>query len=88
MAYLLTLGWPWFAAAFALGALVGFATTSQAKDSPAAPGWNMIAIAVALACLAAASWFGLVDGRGWRGLMLTAWPVSSRRPKVPAVRIG
>ena len=63
MAYLLTLGWPWFAAAFALGALVGYATTSQAKDSLAAPGWNMIAIAVALACLAAASWFGLVEGR-------------------------
>ncbi|WP_292533010.1 hypothetical protein [Methylocystis sp.] len=63
MAYLLTLGWPWFAAAFALGALVGFATTSQAKDSPAAPGWNIVAIAVALAGAAAGSWFGLVEGR-------------------------
>jgi predicted flap endonuclease-1-like 5' DNA nuclease len=63
MAYLLTLGWPWFAAACALGALVGYATTAQSKNSPAAPGWNIIAIAVALACGAAASRLGLVEGR-------------------------
>jgi predicted flap endonuclease-1-like 5' DNA nuclease len=63
MAYVLTLGWPWFAAACALGAVVGYATTSQAKDSPAAPGWNIVAIAVALVSGAAASWLGLVEGR-------------------------
>ncbi len=63
MAYLLTLGWPWFAAACALGALIGYAATSQAKDAPSAPGWNIVAIAVALACGAVASWLGLVEGR-------------------------
>ncbi|MBM3562492.1 MAG: hypothetical protein FJX16_04815 [Alphaproteobacteria bacterium] len=63
MSYLLTLGWPWFAAACALGALVGYVTTSQAKDGPAAPGWNIVAIAVALAGGAAASWLGLLEGR-------------------------
>lgn len=63
MSYLLTLGWPWFAAACALGALIGYLTTSPAKDAPAAPGWNIIAIAAALAAGAAASWFGLLEGR-------------------------
>jgi predicted flap endonuclease-1-like 5' DNA nuclease len=63
MSYLLTLGWPWFAAACALGALAGYVTTSPAKDAPAAPGWNIIAIAVTLGAGAAASWLGLLDGR-------------------------
>lgn len=63
MSYLLTLGWPWFAAACALGALAGYVTTSRAKDAPAAPGWNLIAIAVMLGAGAAASWLGLLDGR-------------------------
>ncbi|RNJ49870.1 hypothetical protein [Methylocystis hirsuta] len=63
MSYLLTLGWPWFAAACALGALAGYVTTSRAKDAPAAPGWNVIAIAVTLGAGAAASWLGLLDGR-------------------------
>ncbi|MCQ4191167.1 hypothetical protein [Methylocystis suflitae] len=63
MSYLLTLGWPWFAAACALGALAGYVTTSRAKDAPAAPGWNLIAIAVTLGAGAAASWLGLLDGR-------------------------
>jgi predicted flap endonuclease-1-like 5' DNA nuclease len=63
MSYLLTLGWPWFAAACALGALIGYLTTSPAKDAPAAPGWNTIAIAAALAVGAAASWLGLLEGR-------------------------
>jgi len=63
MSYLLTLGWPWFAAACALGALIGYLTTSPAKDAPAAPGWNIIAIAAALAVGAAASWLGLLEGR-------------------------
>ena len=63
MSYLLTLGWPWFAAACALGALIGYLTTSPAKDAPAAPGWNLIAIAAALAAGAAASWLGLLEGR-------------------------
>jgi predicted flap endonuclease-1-like 5' DNA nuclease len=63
MSYLLTLGWHWFAAACALGALIGYLTTSPAKDAPAAPGWNLIAIAAALAAGAAASWLGLLEGR-------------------------
>ncbi|MBG0798446.1 hypothetical protein IYX23_12275 [Methylocystis sp. L43] len=63
MSYLLTLGWPWFAAACGLGALAGYVTTSPAKDAPAAPGWNIIAIAVTLGAGAAASWLGLLDGR-------------------------
>ncbi|GEM_PF-1017583 len=63
MSYLLTLGWPWFAAACALGALAGYVTTSRAKDAPVAPGWNVIAIAVTLGAGAAASWLGLLDGR-------------------------
>lgn len=63
MSYLLTLGWPWFAAACALGALIGYLTTSPAKDAPAARGWNIIAIAAALAVGAAASWLGLLEGR-------------------------
>jgi len=63
MSYLLTLGWPWFAAACALGAVIGYLTTSPAKDAPAAPGWNLIAIAAALAAGAAASWLGLLEGR-------------------------
>lgn len=63
MSYLLTLGWPWFAAAAALGALTGFLTTSLTKDAPAAPGWNIVVIAAALGAGASASWLGLVDGR-------------------------
>ncbi|MFO1102583.1 MAG: hypothetical protein U1E20_06760 [Methylocystis sp.] len=63
MAYVLTLGWPWFAAACALGALIGYVTTAPAKDSPSAPGWNVVAVASALAGGAAASWLGLLEGR-------------------------
>lgn len=63
MSYLLTLGWPWFASACALGALAGYVTTSRAKDAPAAPGWNLVAIAVTLGAGAAASRLGLLDGR-------------------------
>lgn len=63
MSYLLTLGWPWFAAACGLGALAGYVTTSPAKDAPAAPGWNLIAIAATLGAGAGASWLGLLDGR-------------------------
>jgi predicted flap endonuclease-1-like 5' DNA nuclease len=63
MSYLLTLGWPWFAAACALGALIGYLTTSDAKNAPTAPGWNIIAIASALGAGAAASALGVFDGR-------------------------
>lgn len=63
MSYLLTLGWPWFAAACGLGALAGYVTTSPANDAPAAPGWNIIAIAATLGAGAGASWLGLLDGR-------------------------
>jgi predicted flap endonuclease-1-like 5' DNA nuclease len=60
---MLTLGWPWFAAACAVGALTGYLTTSDAKNAPVAPGWNIIAIALALGAGAAASALGLFDGR-------------------------
>ncbi|MGD9544667.1 MAG: hypothetical protein AB7F41_06235 [Methylocystis sp.] len=63
MSYILTLGWPWFAAACALGALFGYATTTQAKGAPAAPGWNIVVIAAALGAGAGASWLELLDGR-------------------------
>lgn len=61
---LLTLGWPWFAAACALGALVGYLTTSRVKDAPAAAGWVIVAAALALGAGGAASAFGLFEGRG------------------------
>ncbi len=63
MSYVLTLGWPWFAAACALGALIGYITSAQAKEARAAPGWNIVAVAVALAGGAALSWLGLLEGR-------------------------
>lgn len=63
MSYVLTLGWPWFAAACALGGLIGYVTTAQAKDAPSAPGWNIVAVATALAGGAALSWLGLLEGR-------------------------
>ncbi len=49
MAYLLTLGWPWFAGALALGALVGFLGFSRAKDVTFSGGWIVALGAVALA---------------------------------------
>ncbi len=64
MLYLLTLGWPWFAAACALGALVGYLTTSRVKDAPLAPGWVIVAAALALGAGGAASWLDLFAGRG------------------------
>ncbi len=63
MLYLLTLGWPWFAAACALGALVGYLTTSRVKDAPVAAGWVIVAAALALGAGGMASAFGLFEGR-------------------------
>lgn len=48
MAYLLTLGWPWFASALALGALVGFLGFSRAKDVTFSGGWIVLLGLVAL----------------------------------------
>lgn len=63
MVYLLTLGWAWFAAACALGALTGFVTTPDDKNAPAAPGWILAATALALVAGFAASWLELFGGR-------------------------
>lgn len=49
MAYLLTIGWPWFAGALALGALVGYLGFSRAKDVTFSGGWIVALGAVALA---------------------------------------
>lgn len=62
MVYLLTLGWAWFAAACALGALTGFVTTPDDKKAPGAPGWMLIATALALVGGFAISWLELFDG--------------------------
>lgn len=63
MTYLLTLGWPWFAGACALGALVGFATTRTAKDAPFSGGWVVLLLVAALAAGVAVSSAGIMAGR-------------------------
>lgn len=63
MIYLLTLGWPWFAGACALGALVGFLTFSQAKNATFSGGWIVLLGVVALGAGAAVSYMELLEGR-------------------------
>lgn len=63
MVYLLTFGWPWFAAACALGALVGYLTTSRDKDAAVAGGWVIVVAALALGVGGAVSWLDALDGR-------------------------
>ncbi|WP_363349678.1 hypothetical protein [Methylocystis echinoides] len=63
MAYLLMLGWPWFAGAFALGALVGFLTFSRAKGATFSGGWIVLLGAVALATGYGASFAEVLSGR-------------------------
>ncbi len=63
MIYLLTLGWPWFAGALALGALVGFLTYKKAKeDARLSGGWVIVAGALALAMGGLVSTQGLLEG--------------------------
>lgn len=63
MIYLLTLGWPWFAGALALGALVGFLTFSRASNVAFSSGWAVVLGAFALAAAGAVSWSELLEGR-------------------------
>ena len=68
MLYVLTLGWVWFAAAGALGLLVGFATATRRRGGEF-PGW--LAVLTAFGLLAggfAGAELGLVPGRA--GLLL------------------
>jgi predicted flap endonuclease-1-like 5' DNA nuclease len=68
MLYVLTLGWVWFAAAGALGLLVGFATATRGRGGEF-PGW--LAVLTAFGLLAggfAGAELGLVPGRA--GLLL------------------
>ncbi len=46
---MLSLGWPWFAGALALGAFVGFVSFSRAKDTTFSGGWIIVLGLAALA---------------------------------------
>ena len=63
MTYLLTLGWPWFASAAALGALLGFFTYRLDKNTRFSGGWIIVAGLVLLGAGGAASGLGLLHGR-------------------------
>lgn len=63
MIYLLTLGWPWFAGALALGALIGFLTFRPATEASVSGGWVIVAGALALAAAGAVSAMELLAGR-------------------------
>jgi predicted flap endonuclease-1-like 5' DNA nuclease len=63
MTYLLTLGWPWFAAALAIGAFVGFASFTRSRDAQFSDGWVIVAGVLALAAAFAASAGGAFSGR-------------------------
>jgi predicted flap endonuclease-1-like 5' DNA nuclease len=63
MSYLLALGWPWFAAAFGVGALVGFISFTRARDAQFSGGWIVVVGVFALAAAFAASGVQLLAGR-------------------------
>ncbi|HYA81776.1 MAG TPA: hypothetical protein VED87_12705, partial [Methylocystis sp.] len=68
MLYLLTLGWPWFAGAAALGAVIGFLTATRAREGELSGRWVIVLAIVALGAAGAAAWQNVVPGRD--GLML------------------
>jgi predicted flap endonuclease-1-like 5' DNA nuclease len=68
MLYVLTLGWVWFAAAWALGLLVGFATAGRERGGEFSGWWVILAAFGVLAGGLAAAELGLVPGRA--GLQL------------------
>jgi predicted flap endonuclease-1-like 5' DNA nuclease len=68
MLYVLTLGWVWFAAAAALGLLMGFATATRGRGGEFSGWWVILAASGALAGGFAAAELGLVRGRA--GLQL------------------
>jgi predicted flap endonuclease-1-like 5' DNA nuclease len=63
MIYLLTLGWPWLAAALALGALIGFLAFTRGRDATFSGGWIIVLGVVLLAAGIAVSYAELLDGR-------------------------
>jgi predicted flap endonuclease-1-like 5' DNA nuclease len=63
MIYLLTLGWPWFAGACALGALVGFLSFKVSKNAVFSGGWIVLLGVVLLGVGAAVSYMELLEGR-------------------------
>lgn len=63
MLYLLTQGWQWFAGALALGALVGWLTTSRSRDAAFSGGWIVLAAAFVLGAAGVISALGVFDGR-------------------------
>ena len=68
MLYVLTLGWIWFAAAGALGLLVGFATATRGRGGEFSGWWVILAAFGVLAGGFAGAELGLVPGRA--GLLL------------------
>ncbi len=68
MLYVLTLGWVWFAAASALGLLVGFATATRGRGGEFSGWWVILAACGVLAGGFASAELGLVPGRA--GLQL------------------
>jgi predicted flap endonuclease-1-like 5' DNA nuclease len=68
MLYVLTLGWQWFAAAGALGLVVGFATATRGRDGQFSGAWVILAALGLLAGGFAGAELGLVPGRP--GLLL------------------
>ncbi|HEY8138653.1 MAG TPA: hypothetical protein VIF61_12480 [Methylocystis sp.] len=68
MLYVLTLGWVWFAAAGALGLLVGFATATRGRGGESSGMWVILAAFGVLAGGLAGAELGLVPGRA--GLQL------------------
>ena len=63
MTYLLTLGWPWFAGAAALGVLTGFFTFRLDKNTRFSGGWIVVAGATLLVAGGIVSGLGLLHGR-------------------------
>ncbi len=63
MLYVLTLGWVWFAAAGALGLLVGFATAARGRSGEFSGWWVVLAAFGVLAGGLAGAELGLVPGR-------------------------
>jgi len=61
MLYLLTLGWPWFAAAAALGLAVGFATSRRGPGFPDA--WVFLLALSLVAVLGGGAFAGALPGR-------------------------
>ena len=63
MLYLLSMGWEWLAAAAALGALVGFATTRRGTDGDISAPWLLAPVLLALLGAGVATQVDLLAGR-------------------------